>query len=425
MVVTVTGLPLSYRILNLPRVKASIQREAILREIRREMPLPLEELYVLWQALGGRDGGQDFFAVGIAHHPVEAVAETLAEAGIRHAVMDLKPLALARAAQRRNALVVSLEPDYFEVVLVVDGAPVVIHSVTPRGEGATIEDNVRRLAEELSRTVRFHNDLHPDSAFDPSTPLLLAGELSDDATTMKLIQKETGYPVEPLVPSMQFPAGLPVAEYAANVGLALKGTLTKAVSSDGEVSYHDIDFDILSARSRSAASSLRLGRALTPLTLAVGAGLLFPAFQVWSQAGAEVASLEAELEQGRQELHQARMASSEAVELGDSIDELLARAAALRQQQADTITAGSGFADTLALIADALPPGASVESLAAHPDKVIVHGEADMPALVIQYATALAEAGVFSEVRIAEIQEVAVGEIGESRRTSFVIVITR
>ncbi len=424
-IVTVTGLPFIHRLLSLPELKPSLMGEAVLREVRREISLPLQELYLTWQIVARRESEQDFFVLGLAREPVDAVIRTLSQAGIKRCVLDLKPLALARAAHRGNVAIVSLGPDSFDIVLVANGVPVVMHSITPRGEGATIEDNIRRIADELSRTVRFHDNLHPGSAIGPDTPLLLTGELSTGVAVGELLQAETGYLVEPLASPLQFPPDLPVAEYVSNMGLALKGLLPKAVSRDGKTGYHDIDIDILSARRQVAASPLRWGHVVFLLVVMAGIGLLYPGYQVWSQADAGVVRLETELEGARQELHHTMLARAEMLELEDAINVLVDRKNVLIQEQEDILTAGGSVTDTLRIITGAMPAGVGIESIAVDSDRVVVSGVADTPASVVEYARALERTTAFIMVRIVEIGEVFDEEETGPVSTFFIIAVTR
>ncbi|GAI57774.1 unnamed protein product, partial [marine sediment metagenome] len=96
----------------------------------------------------------DFFVLGVPRNLIDAVVQTLAEAGVKTYLIDLKPLALARAASRENALIVALEPGCFDIVLVADGIPAIMHTITPRGEGASIEDNIRLQNETISDQPR-------------------------------------------------------------------------------------------------------------------------------------------------------------------------------------------------------------------------------------------------------------------------------
>ena len=230
VITSLTGLPFTYRILSLPKEKPAVLHEAIQRGARQEMPLPLEELYLSWQAIDGGNDELDFFVLGVPRNLIDAVVQTLSVARMKSYLMDVKPLALARAANRGDAIIVDLEPDCFDIVLVANGVPTTMHAMTPRSKGASMEDNLRRLTDELSKTVKFYNSNHPENPLSPTTPLLLSGEVSADTTTSELIQAAIGYPVELLVPPLKLPPDLPVALYATNIGLALKKGLLKTFS---------------------------------------------------------------------------------------------------------------------------------------------------------------------------------------------------
>ena len=220
--VSLSGLSFTYRILDLPRMKPGLVAEAITRGARREIPMALEELYLSWQVVGGEGEQLDYFVLGVARKPVDALEQTLAQAGIKPYKLDLKPLALARAANRESALIVSLEPDYFDIVIINRGIPAIMHTITPRGPDASIADNVQRLADEISRTVEFYNGSHPGEPIDRTMPLLLTGVLAGEPSVIELTSNMTGYTVSPLVPALELPDDLPLARYTTNLGLALK-----------------------------------------------------------------------------------------------------------------------------------------------------------------------------------------------------------
>ncbi len=295
VITSLTGLSFTYRILSLPRTKPALLEEAIQRSARKEIPLPLEELYLSWQAINGKHDELDFFVLGVPRNPIDAVIQTLAAAGIEPYIVELKPLALARAANKGDALIVDLEPDCFDVVLVAGGIPTVIHTIAPRGEGANLEDNIRRLTDELSKTVKFYNSSHPQTPLSPKTPLLLTGELAADAATSKLIKAEIEYPVESVLPPLEFPPTLPVAPFATNMGLALQRVPQKTVAKGETNGFHDINLNILSDKYRAKARPVSGRRMLLPLALSVAIGLLFGLYLLKSQAGAETVRLQTEL----------------------------------------------------------------------------------------------------------------------------------
>src|SRR4030042_5562979 len=76
VITSLTGLSFTYRILSLPRTKPALLEEAIQRSARREIPLPLEELYLSWQAINGKHDELDFFVLGVPRNPIDAVIQT-------------------------------------------------------------------------------------------------------------------------------------------------------------------------------------------------------------------------------------------------------------------------------------------------------------------------------------------------------------
>jgi len=419
VVISLTGLTFTYRFLSLPRVKPALLEEAIHRAARKEMPLPLEELYLAWQAIGKRHDELDFLVLGVPRNLIDTVVETLAIAGVKPYAMDLKPLALARAANRGDAIIVDLEPDCFDIVVVANGIPTIMHSITSRGEGASLEDNIQRLTDELSKTVKYYNSSHPEYPLSSTTPLLLTGELSSDAAASDLIQTGIEYPIEPLVPPLEFPADLPLALYASNLGLALKKMPLKTASKGEATPYRDVSLNILSAKYRAKAQPLRRRKILAALAFTIAIGLLFPLYQVKSQAGAMTMRLQSRLGTVSHELQAARLAIDETKQIEATIDEIVANANTLQEEHQYLLSRGRGFASNLKLVTNALPPGALFTHIETGTRRITVEGEADSAFTVISYVMALEKNGGFSEIRIAEIAA------NESAGLSFSIVITQ
>jgi type IV pilus assembly protein PilM len=428
VITSLTGLPFTYRILSLPRLKPALLEEAILRGARKELPLPLEELYLSWQAIATRDDEIDFFVLGVPRNPVDAMVRTLEEAGIEPYIMDLKSLALARAANREDALIVELEPDCFDIILVAKGVPAIMHTITPRGGEASVEDNIRRLTDELSKTIKFYNSSHPESFLNPTTPLLLTGELSTNTTVSKIIAAEIEYPVKPLIPPLEFPADLPIAEYAANMGLALKKTPQKKIAKGDVAGYHDINLNILPGKKRSRVLSLLIQNIFLPLALIIVIGLLSPLYLVESKADVETERLQAELSRVSQELRQARLAIDEAKQIEETTNEIEASVETLKQAH-QFILSKDDFTSELTLITNALPSEAYFTFIEVGTDQVTVRGEADSSFTVISYTMALESLGNFSEVRLAQISESQSTEAEttevETSGVSFMIVISK
>lgn len=418
VIASLTGLSFTYRILSLPRTKSALIEEAIQRSARREIPLPLEELYLSWQAINGKHDELDYFVLGVPRNPIDAAVQTLTEAGVEPYIVELKPLALARAANRGDALIVDLEPDCFDVVLVAGGIPTVIHTIAPRGEGANLEDNIRRLTDELSKTVKFYNNSHPETPLSPKTPLLLTGELATDATTSKLIQAEIEYPLESLVPPLEFPPALPIAPFATNMGLALQKVPPKMISKGETNGLHDINLNIISDKYRAKARPLSRRQILLPLALTIAFGLLIGLYQLNNQAGAESVRLQTALGVAGQELHEARLAFNEASQTEETINEMAADTEALKVEHQYILGQRGELATNLTLATGALPASSYFTSIQIGNDQLKIEGETDAASKVISYAQALEELG-FTGVRIANISE------ADTSTISFAIVMSK
>jgi type IV pilus assembly protein PilM len=224
---SVTGMRSLPRLLSLPKVKGALVPEAIRHESERQMPVPLDELHLCWRNLGSNGSESQFFVVGVPRGVLDAEIQTLAQAGIKEHVLDLKPMALARAVNRSEAVIIDLEPDSSHIVLVVQGIPMLMRTLILGGEGVSPQDKATQAAAEVARTVEFHNLSHPGQSISSMTSVFLTGGLATDDSLADAVSAAIDNPIEKLAPVIECPAELPVAEYAVNIGLALKGSAAR------------------------------------------------------------------------------------------------------------------------------------------------------------------------------------------------------
>ncbi len=427
VIISLTGLAFTHRIISLPQAKPELLAEAIERAARKDFPLPPEELHLFQHTLGDRDGETDHFVLGVPRSLIDTIDQTIKQAGITSYEIEPKPLALARAANRKDAFIVSLEHDWFDIVLVADGIPSVMHTITPKGEEPSVEDNILRLADEVVRTMEFHNSSHPKAPLNPATPLLICGELADDATG-RLLQEHSGHPVEPLAPDLEFPADLPLAMYAANMGLALKKASRKTAPG-----FHDIDLGMVPENFRASTRKPPPRSRPQTIALAVAIGVALFTYQLNSLAKNDTMYSLAELSVAGQELRQTRLAVTEASQMEEAINAALAESESLEEEHRHILGGEAILADSLAAITDALPNEARFTSIeAGAPEEgtrpITLYGQADTPDTVIGYAKTLQTRAGFSEVRIAEIGEIItiLNEETEEKSTTvdFTIVVT-
>ncbi len=406
VITSLSGLSFTYRFLSLPRMKPDLLEEAILRAAKKEISLPLDELYLSWQPLPGKGDEQAFFVLGVPRNLVDNMIQTLSIAGVEPYLMDLRPLALARAASRGDAIVASLEPDGFDIVFIANGIPAVIHTISPRGEGATLEDNIRRLVDELTKTAAFYQSNHPENQLSPDTPLLLTGELAAEAPTSGLLQAEIEYPLEPLIPPLEFPPDLPVASYAASLGLALKKIPQKTAAKGEAAHFYDININILSGKyRRSKARPLPARYILLGIFLAIAVASLFPFYQARSQLSVENLDRENELHGVSRELNLTALAAEEVARTEETIREITDSIETLKEGQQSILSTRGDFTSNLQLVTETLPPRTYFTSIEIDNNLITVQGETDSVFMVVNYAMALEAKDTFSEVRITELDE--------------------
>jgi type IV pilus assembly protein PilM len=413
VIISLAGMSFTYRFVDLPVMKPASVEEAITRVAKKEISMPLEELYLSWQPLPSHGQEQSYFLLGVARNIVDAMVETLNIAGITPYLMDLRPLALARAANRGDAIVVNMDDDCFDIVFIADGLPRVIHSISPRGDGATLEDNIQRVIDGLNKTVVFYQSSHPESRPGPETPLLLTGELTEEAIRNGLLQSGIEYSIERLNPPVDYPPDFSVDPYTVNIGLALKKTPLKT-ASQGDVSrFTDININLLDGKYRKKkAPPLPFRRILLGILLALAVIALFPLYQARSQVTAENADLQTELDGINRELNLANLIAEETALTRENIDKITAATEALQEANRGILVTRGDFTGNLNMVTEVLPPGTRFTSIDIDSQAISVKGDTDSVFTAVDYATALENTGVFQEVRIVRLDE-AINDIPE------------
>ena len=406
VIVSVAGLSFTYRFISLPRLKPSLLEEALLRAAKKEISLPLEELYISWKTIRSKGEEQDYFIIGVPRNLVDAAVQTLKIAEVEPYLMDVRPLALARAAHRNDAIVVNMEPDCFDIVFITNGLPTVIHTISPRADGATIEDNVHRLADELTKTAAFYQSNHPDIQLNASLPLLLAGELAADTTTSQMLQSEVEYPIEPLIPPVEFPDKLPIASYTTSIGLAIKRTVLKSTDHGNASRFFDIDVNILEGKYRKPkAKPIPIKYWLLTSLLVAVIACLFPLYQAKNQIATENSVLETVLNNIFREVNLAVLINEETIITQGLINETLATIKDLETANKDIFSVRGNYNTRLQQVTQNIPQNTSFTSIEIKKDIIVIKGETDSVFTVIEYAMALEAEGIFTQVRVTELDE--------------------
>jgi len=408
------GIRSVLRLFRLPKMKPSLLNEAIQHEAEREMPVPLDELYLCRQLLSAKDAEQQFFVLGVPKEILDSEVKTLAQAGIRPDVINLKPLALVRAVNKKEALIIDLEPDTFDILVVAGGIPAIIRTVTSKGTGMILEDRVPQLRDELARTMEFYNSSHPEMPLDPMTPIILTGILADDPAARESVGTATNGPVELIEPPGSFPPGFPIGQYAVNIGLARRNASSKNGVIPRSAPLPVVNPNLLQPRYKIHAISPS-GILFTLAAMCLIAPLLF-IYQWKADIGADIVSINDEIVSVNLQIDNIKEAAVKtAIAIGSLEEE-----ATVIEEECEAILAvlvPSNISDSLQPALNAIPEGIKLTSINQSAGQISLNGDAEKDSNVANYVLALERTGIFSTVYAAPIQE-----SGSNGSVSFTIV---
>ncbi|MFH1646078.1 MAG: pilus assembly protein PilM [Chloroflexota bacterium] len=222
IIVGLSGLHCLTRPLVLPELPRAMLDEAVNREARRVLPVPVEQLYVSWQVVRASEGKLQAFMVATPRQIADTLLRVLNKAGFKPYLMDIKPLALSRLARETTCIVVDVQTREFDVVVLADGIPQPIRTVTFPQESLSSRDRLAIVKDEIKRTVQFYNSNNPDSPIQPNVTMYVSGELADEPVIYEPLAQELGYQVAPLSSSLKCMKHLDPSHHLVNVGLALK-----------------------------------------------------------------------------------------------------------------------------------------------------------------------------------------------------------
>jgi hypothetical protein len=216
------GLRAVSRIITVPKAGMKELEGVVTREVRRLMTVSEADNYIHWYPLPIEGDRIPIFVLVVPKEPILAFTEALSIGGVRPRAIDLKPLALIRAVNQKDAVIANGESNSMELIIVVDDVPVLIRNVF-LGEGVVTEDYaVGRISDELRRTIVTYNEINKDSPLDPDVPIFLSGATASSMPFALNVAALTGRTVQPLEPPIPYPDDFPVADFMVNLGLILK-----------------------------------------------------------------------------------------------------------------------------------------------------------------------------------------------------------
>jgi type IV pilus assembly protein PilM len=222
IILGLSGLHCLTRPIELPELPKAMLEEAITREARRVLPVPVEQLYLSWQIMSVTEGKVQAFMVGIPKHDADIVLKIVNRAGFKPYIMDIKPLALARLSHEANAIILDVQPGEFDIIILMNGIPQPIRTVPFPRETPSLKERLVIVKDELQRTVQFFNSNSVENKIQPGANLLVSGEIADETELYESLGQELGFKTAPLTSPLKCLKQLDPSHHLVNVGLTLK-----------------------------------------------------------------------------------------------------------------------------------------------------------------------------------------------------------
>jgi type IV pilus assembly protein PilM len=330
VVLGMSGLHCLTRPLTLPELPRDMLEEAVTREAKRVLPVPLEQLYYSWQSVPAPEGKVQVFLVAVPRKAADAVFGTLNKAGLKSYLVDLKPMLLARLVKETMAIIMDVQPTEFDIIVMAGGIPQPIRTVHIPSEVTSWKDKLSLIRNELGRTIEFYASNNPEMPIDPSLPIYISGELADEPDACRQLSEELKRPLLPLSAPLENPNGLNPQRYLANMGLVLK----KLAPSNGSgLSVASINI----VPEAYQPEPISITRIITVPIAVVAIGLLFLLAALTQNTSADAANIRNQLDTTSQLLQQ-KLAQREA---------LSGTIAQLQSQITEAETSGGNFAGAL------------------------------------------------------------------------------
>ena len=222
IILGLSGLRCLTRPVTLPELPKAMIEEAVYREARRVLPVPPEQLYISWQVVASSEGKLLVFMIAIPRQIADILMRVLHGAGLKPYLMDIKPVSLARLAREATSILIDIQPQEFDIVIMVGGLPQPIRTVSFPEDRLSLEEKASIVKAELERTIEFYNTNNPELKVPPSTPVLVSGELADEPELAHSLVTDLGFEIDTLQSPLKCPKHLDPIQHLMNVGLVLK-----------------------------------------------------------------------------------------------------------------------------------------------------------------------------------------------------------
>jgi len=222
VILGLSGLHCLTRPAVLPELPKAMLGEAVIREAKRILPVPLEQLHLSWQVISVSGGKTQVFLVGLPRQIADMAVRVVNKAGCKPHLMDIKPLALARLSREATAIILDVQPKEFDIVMMVAGIPQPIRTIAFPQAALPLQEKFDIVKQDFKRTLEFLKSKVDESQIKPESVIYVSGELAEHPELYEPLALECGLKAAKLTSPLKYLKYLEPAQYLVNAGLVLK-----------------------------------------------------------------------------------------------------------------------------------------------------------------------------------------------------------
>jgi type IV pilus assembly protein PilM len=398
-----SGLHSLTRPMILPVMPKAMLAEAVVREARRVLPVPLDQLYLSWRTSPFIKDRIQVFLIATPRKTADSLVKTLRRAGLEPQRMAIKSLALTRAIPVNTAILVDAQPSEFEIIVMVDGIAQPIRTVPLQEQELTAEEKMNMITHDLERSIKFYDTNNPEKPLNAAVPVYVSGELSSDAESQKILADYSGRQVLALNPALPGMEQIDPGHYMVNLALSIRRPPLLR-----EPTFPVASINVLPAPYQPKPMSLV--RVIGIPGGAAVAALVVPMLMLLQNTSATNASLQNQLDNTNQIVNTKTVQKQQ---LTKSIADLQKQSAAAKRASDDiqlslnVLNAGQeAVKGDLQLVLSLLQGTITLTSISESGDNLSIAGKCGNESNVLAYARSLDLSGRFQETTVTSIKVV-------------------
>jgi type IV pilus assembly protein PilM len=204
------------RLLVLPKMPRWDLIKAVQYAAERNIPFPIKRACWSWDVVDRTRDQIRVYIVAAWRDVVEHYAEAAKFAGLEPRVLEPRSIAVARAVDRDEALLVDAGTHRFHAMLLVGGQPAFVDEA----ETGTTDDEQREALDRLLQRAFRHQSSATDAAGRRLAPVLFAGDLEHAQVSLPVPGRPVSDVLNGQLPTA--PRGFRPGAYLANLGLSMR-----------------------------------------------------------------------------------------------------------------------------------------------------------------------------------------------------------